>query len=257
MKLTRPFISVVIPAHNEEDSISRCLRSLGNLNYPSERYEVIVVNNNSTDKTREVVSQDFPMVRLIDEPRQGVVFARIRGAAEARGEIVAYTDADCTVPAGWLTRIAAAYADPTVVAAGGTTSYQEWSLISRYQLLSLWVHYRVYRLMTGYNMSFRTKAYRACGGFNAQVDFGEDAYITQQLKKVGRVVILHGNAVTTSLRRQRSTDWLIYTIKAVLFYFSLLVLRRPLRLSLTSISEYRALATPINKQRINRLEDPS
>lgn len=246
MKIVIPFISVVIPACNEEEYISRCLCSVVNLDYPSEQYEVIVVNNNSSDKTREIVGRDFPMVRLIDEPRQGVVFARICGTAEARGEIIAYTDADCTVPTDWLTRIAAAYTDPAVVAVGGTISYQETSLLSRQQLVGYWLDSRIYHVMTGQNMSFRTRAYHACGGFNEQVNLGEDHYISQQLKKVGRVVVLHGNAITTSLRRQRSTDWFIYMIKTVLFSFSMLVLHRPLRMSLKPMSTTRRLKHPFS-----------
>lgn len=241
MKTPSLFISVVIPAYNEEESISRCLLSLAHLNYPSDLYEVIVVNNNSSDKTGEIVSRDFPMVRLVDEPRQGVVFARIRGVAEARGEVIAYTDADSSVPADWLSRFATAYADPDVVAVGGTTGHQETSLLSRCLLLGLWVNYRIFHLMMGYNMSFRTRAYHACGGFDEQVGFGEDAYITQQLKKMGKVVILHGNAVTTSLRRYRSKNWFIYANKAVLFSLSLLVLHRPLHFRLTSMSATKSL----------------
>ena len=257
MNPSRPFFSVVILAHNEEESISRFLRSMASLNYPSERYEVVVVNNNSTDKTRELVSRDFPMVRLIDEPRPGVVFARIRGAAEAQGEIIACTDADCTVPADWLAKIADAYNDSSVVAVGGTVQYNERSFISLIQRLALLVHHQVYYLMTGTNMSFRMSAYCQCGGFAQGVNFGEDSLISQQLKKVGRLVILHGNPVATSLRRQQSRDGLIYMIKAILFYFTLLVLHRPLRLNLKPASAHKTLKTTTSKQRINRFEDPS
>lgn len=248
MEISLPFISVVIPACNEEECISRCLSSVLNLNYPSEQYEVILVNNNSSDKTREIVRRDFPTVRLIDEPRQGIVFARMRGATEARGEIIVCTDADCTVPTDWLTKIAATYVDPAIVAVGGGVSYQETSFLSRQQLVGYWLHLFVYTVMTGQNMSFRIGAYRACGGYDERVNFGEDTYISQQLKKVGRVVVLHHNAVTTSLRRQHSTDWFIYNIKIALSTYSLLIFGRPLRLSLKPMSATRRMKLPVSRK---------
>ncbi|MHB1357648.1 MAG: glycosyltransferase family 2 protein [Anaerolineae bacterium] len=186
----------------------------------------------------------FPQVRLVDEPRQGVVFARIRGVAEARGEVIACTDADSTVPVDWLNNFATAYADPAVVAVGGTTSHQEKTYLSRVLLLGLWVTFRVAQLMMGYNMSFRTKAYYACGGFDEQVGFGEDAYITQQLKKLGKVVILHGNAVTTSLRRYRSRNWASYVGTTLLSSFYMLVLHRPMHFRLTPMSDIKSLKDP-------------
>jgi glycosyltransferase involved in cell wall biosynthesis len=236
MKQSKPYISVVIPAYNEEALISGCLYSIAQQDYPHDLYEIILVDNSSTDKTSEIVSRDFPRVRLVDEPRQGVVFARIRGIAEARGEIIVCTDADSTVPVHWLSKFAAAYADPKVVAVAGTVKHPEKSLLSYVLRTGLWINYWIFHIMMGCNMSFRTQAYLASGGFDERMGFGEDAYITQQLKKRGKVVILHRNVVTTSLRRFYSNNWLAYSIMANLVSFSLFVLHRPLKVRLTPAS---------------------
>jgi glycosyltransferase involved in cell wall biosynthesis len=94
-------ISVVIPAFNEEKRISACLKSIANQTYKP--LEVIVVDNNSTDKTVQI-AKSFG-VEVIIEKQQGVTFARNRGFNSAKGEIIARTDADTIVPSNWLERI--------------------------------------------------------------------------------------------------------------------------------------------------------
>ncbi|MGB9637557.1 MAG: glycosyltransferase, partial [Microgenomates group bacterium] len=77
--MKKPLISVVIPAYNEENYIEDCLRSVLAQDFPKKDYEVIVVDNNSTDNTASFVKNNFSEVRLVQEKRQGVVFARIKG----------------------------------------------------------------------------------------------------------------------------------------------------------------------------------
>ena len=84
-------ISIVVPVHNEERLIEGCLRALLALDYPRDRYEIIVVDNNSTDRSREIVER-FPEVKLLSEKQQGDFAARNRGLSEAKGEIIAFTD---------------------------------------------------------------------------------------------------------------------------------------------------------------------
>jgi len=107
------FISVVIPAYNEEKYLGRCLRALRNQNYPRSCYEVIVVDNGSTDSTAEIARSCG--ARVVREGVKGVAWARQRGALAAMGEVIAFTDADTIVLPHWLARIAAHFtADPTL-----------------------------------------------------------------------------------------------------------------------------------------------
>lgn len=91
-------ISVVIPAYNEERRIAHCLRSV--FNQTKKPLEVIVVDNNSTDKTAEIASEMG--ARVVTETHQGATFARNKGFNEAKGDIIARTDADTIVPNSWL-----------------------------------------------------------------------------------------------------------------------------------------------------------
>ena len=111
-----PRISVVICAYNAERTMDACLASLRTLRYPN--YEVIVVNDGSTDRTLEI-SQRYPEVRIISQENKGLSVARNVGIEHATGEIVAYTDSDCVVDPDWLTYLAYKFVHSGFVAVGG------------------------------------------------------------------------------------------------------------------------------------------
>ena len=94
-------VSVVIPAYNEEKYIGRCLKSLQEQTIKP--YEVIVVDNNSKDKTAEIAKRYG--ARVLFEPQQGQSYARNTGFNDANGEIIARTDADTIVPKDWVEKI--------------------------------------------------------------------------------------------------------------------------------------------------------
>jgi GT2 family glycosyltransferase len=96
-----PFVSVIIPAHNDLTPLSHCLRALYHQSYPYSRYEVIVVDNNSTADLYSLC-QTFPNVRYCQETKPGNNAARNRGIAEAIGDIIAITDADCLPDLNWI-----------------------------------------------------------------------------------------------------------------------------------------------------------
>ncbi len=99
-------ISVVIPAHNEEAYLPACLESLARQDFAFP-YEVIVVNNGSTDKTAEVARRLGAIV--VDEPHFGITWARQRGLEHSKGEIIACVDADTYVASDWLRQIHEAF----------------------------------------------------------------------------------------------------------------------------------------------------
>src|SRR3989304_2760272 len=110
-------ISVVVPAYNEEQYISSCLAAISNQDFRSS-YEIIVVDNSSEDRTAEI-ARSFG-ARVLTETRRTAAAARRRGFAEARGDIIATTDADTLVPTNWLSHIHCAFqATPGLVAFGG------------------------------------------------------------------------------------------------------------------------------------------
>jgi glycosyltransferase involved in cell wall biosynthesis len=117
--MSPPFISVVIPVWNSPSLIRACLAAIEAQTYPREAYEVLVVDNGSTDATPKVV-REMAIASLLVEPAPGSYRARNLGIRSARGEYVAFTDADCLPDPSWLEAAArAAQAYPSAVLLAG------------------------------------------------------------------------------------------------------------------------------------------
>jgi glycosyltransferase involved in cell wall biosynthesis len=104
-----PFVSVIVPVFEDEAALRRCLRALAAQSYPAARFEVVVVDNGGNPRIGRAVRR-FRRLRLVREPSAGAYAARNRGAAEARGDVLAFTDADCIPDRRWLERAVAALA---------------------------------------------------------------------------------------------------------------------------------------------------
>ncbi len=115
-----PTVSVIVPVRDGAEQITPCLDAVLAQDYPGPTPEVIVVDNGSTDGTPAVLGALSPLVRTIREPRPGVSWARNRAIVAARGEWLAFTDADCVPRPNWLRELVAiALADPGVSFVGG------------------------------------------------------------------------------------------------------------------------------------------
>ncbi len=117
MDRTPLFVSVIIPVLNGERFIGECLASLLRTDYPVERREILVVDNGSTDGTAETI-KSFP-VQYLREDRRGVCFARNKGIMASRGEILAFTDADCIVSRVWLREMVEAFKEEGIGGVAG------------------------------------------------------------------------------------------------------------------------------------------
>ena len=98
----RPFVSVIVPVYNDPTGIRQCLEALCDQTYPADRYEVVVVDNGSTDTTRDIIREFDDVELLIEDEIQGSYAARNRGIRNARGQVLAFTDADCTPEPDWI-----------------------------------------------------------------------------------------------------------------------------------------------------------
>lgn len=113
-----PRLSVVIPTYNDQEALEGVLAALAAQAGEGVSFEVVVVDNGSEVPPTGVCAR-FPGVRLLFEPTPGPGPARNRGAAAARGEVVAFVDADCRPDPGWIRAIAEAFADPATEIIGG------------------------------------------------------------------------------------------------------------------------------------------
>lgn len=112
------FVSVIVPVYNGQATLEKCVDSLLGLDYDKRSWELICVDNGSTDDTREILTRYGDRIRLLDETRRGPAAARNRGLAAARGPLVAFTDADCTVDPGWLRNLVGAMEGEGTVVGG-------------------------------------------------------------------------------------------------------------------------------------------
>ena len=118
-----PTMSVVVGVYNGAETIAACLESLLSQNYPRRAYDIIVVENGSTDGTGEVVRR-FP-VRLYHRQETGTTGARNLGIAESQADIIATTDCDCVAHPDWLAELVKPYRSPEVGGVGGAVlAYQ-------------------------------------------------------------------------------------------------------------------------------------
>jgi glycosyltransferase involved in cell wall biosynthesis len=114
-----PRAAVIVAVYNGAATLRDCLESLLRLDYPAAQVELVVVDNASTDATPAILADYAGRLRLCRETRRGPAAARNRGLDAATAEVVAFTDADCTVDPAWLRHLVAPLADPTVGVAGG------------------------------------------------------------------------------------------------------------------------------------------
>lgn len=115
-------ISIVIPVYNEANYLRACLEAISKLT--TKPYEVIVVDNNSSDSSCSV-AESFSFVNLIKETKQGIVYSRTTGFNIACGDIIARIDADTIVPVNWLDKIENTFSDKSISALSGSAQYYE------------------------------------------------------------------------------------------------------------------------------------
>ena len=126
------FVSIIVPVYNGQETIAACIESLLAQEYPRERCEILIVDNNSTDRTAEIVQQ-YPVTLLHEQGVQTPAAARNRGIQAARGEILALIDADCIATPVWLHSLVAGLIDPGVGAVSGNTeAYQSRTLVEQF-----------------------------------------------------------------------------------------------------------------------------
>ena len=187
---TWPKVSVVVCAYNAADTLEDCLSSLAALNYPD--YEVVLVDDGSKDDT-EAIARRHPWVRLIRTPNNGLSAARNIGLSAARGEIVAYTDADVRADSEWLAYLVQPFITSDVVAVGGPNvvpADDHWmaQCVARAPGGPTHVLFddRIAEHVPGCNLAVRRDALLAIGGFNPIfLRAGDDVDVCWRLQGAG------------------------------------------------------------------------
>jgi cellulose synthase/poly-beta-1,6-N-acetylglucosamine synthase-like glycosyltransferase len=215
-------ITVVVPAYNEEDLIAGCLESLLNQSLDKSEYEIIVVDNNSTDATVRIANSMG--VRVEKEPHKGYVHAIRRGIEVSQTELIAFTDADCRVPTYWLEKILDHFnSSAKVVGVGGKLAFYDIHPIFDKTFRSL-LYFN--KALPGNNMAIKRAALGQIGGVDPKVNLTVDYWLTLKLRKVGKLKVDRRLVVNTSGRRFKAS--FNSDIKYVINVMSMQVSSKPL-----------------------------
>jgi glycosyltransferase involved in cell wall biosynthesis len=214
--------SVVIPAYNEAGFIGDCLRSLARQDFGG-GYEVIVVDNNSTDDTAEIARSYG--VTVLHEEHPGVCRARQRGTQAAAGGIVVSSDADTRFDTAWLSRIDKAFqADATLVAVAGPCQYPDGPWWGRTYARALFEVVNLVSRPTGRvlyvtatNIAFRKGAWT--GYDQTATQGGDELDLLRQLRARGKVAFDPANPTFTSARRLNQGLAYNLVVSCLFYYF--------------------------------------
>jgi cellulose synthase/poly-beta-1,6-N-acetylglucosamine synthase-like glycosyltransferase len=179
------FISIIIPARNEEQNIGACISSILGQSYPSDLYEIIVVDDHSEDNTSQVVKafgldhvQCISLAEFLEAKKDIVAYKKLAintGIEHSSGELIVTTDADCIVPANWLRTIAAKYTEEKPVMIVGPVDFtcnntvvqifQSLDFMSMQGITSAAHKLQLGNMSNGANLCFTRAAFTAVNGY--------------------------------------------------------------------------------------------
>jgi glycosyltransferase involved in cell wall biosynthesis len=266
-------LSFVVPAYNEEAYLPACLDSIlaQTRTLPAGLTEIIVVNNASTDRTREV-ALSYPGVIVVDETRKGLTFARQAGFAASSGELIANVDSDSRLTPGWVDRVLSAFAEDKPEAEGvgepamthkrplaaisGPVLYYDLTPRQRILVhvfyLTAWTTYAINRyilrvgsMVQGGNFVTSRAALQSIGGFNLDISFyGEDTDIARRLNAVGEVRFTFDLKMFSSARRLKQEGMLTMAARYSLNYLWTTFFKRPFTDTYIDIREQQETLDP-------------
>ncbi|MEO0115049.1 MAG: polysaccharide deacetylase family protein [candidate division WOR-3 bacterium] len=230
-------VSVIIPARNEAKFLASCINSIKSQDFSN--YEIIVVDNGSTDDT-PAIAENLG-ARVIQEKVPGLPRAREAGRKAARGELLVYLDADTIIPASYLSTIYRFFeAHKKVIAVSNPYFFYDgnWktdTLIKFFFKILFPFYYKILKALNlpkvilGSNFVVRKETLEQIGGFNQALRFyGEDVDISKRLSKQGEVVFINRWQTLTSARRFKQQGIFRTCFMYFANYFSVCFFNRPL-----------------------------
>ena len=207
-------VSIVVPAFNEElllpatlESIAAAARAFDQAGWSS---ELIVCDNNSTDRTAEIA--EAAGARVVFEPVNQISRARNAGAAVATGEWLIFVDADSHPSAALFADVVRAIRRGDCIAGGSTVSVDSTLLVARVTVAAWNRFSRATRWLAGSFIFCETSVFRTAGGFSERLYAAEELDLSRRLKRLARrdgrrIVVLHQHPLMTSARKAHLYSW--------------------------------------------------
>ncbi len=219
-----PLVTVIVPARNESANIAACVTAILSQNYPADRLELIVVNDHSEDDTVAVAREaahSFPNFKVIDlQSQTGSAYKKAavaRGIAEARGEIIVTTDADCHMGGQWLRAMVAQFDDDTAMVSGPVCLESD-TVFGKFQALEFMgliavgaagIAAEQPTMCNGANLAYRKTVFLEVGGF-AGIDHiasGDDELLMHKIAALGKYKIRFAKLLEAVVRTQAQETW--------------------------------------------------
>ena len=194
---------MIVPVYNEESTIEVCLRALENQTISRDQYEVIVIDDGSTDRTSELI-RAFPKVRYLQQAHKGPASARNLGAQQANGRFLVFTDGDCVAQYDWLEQIVAPLLkDAEVIGVKGAYRTHQQEIAARFVQLEYEDRYdlmqrdRYIDFIDTYAAAYRRAVFLASGGFDTSFPtaMGEDTELSYRLAQAGYKMVFNPRAI--------------------------------------------------------------
>ena len=207
-------LSVIVPAFNEEQLLPATLESIRSASRAFQdagwSTELIVCDNNSTDRTAEIAAAAG--ARVVFEPVNQIARARNAGAAAATGDWLVFVDADSHPSVGLFTDVVAAIRRGDCIAGGATVTIDSTMRLARAAVLTWNVISRVSRWLAGSFIFCDAATFRRVGGFSERLYAAEEIDLSRRLKRLARtegkrIVVLHRHPLLTSARKAHLYNW--------------------------------------------------
>lgn len=182
-------ISIIVPVLNGESYIRDCISSLINQDFPKDQYEILIIDNGSKDNTINILKKYKEHITILHESKKGAYIARNTGIEKSKGNIIAFTDADCIAHKDWLNELYKGFSSENIgCVVGAIKSYPGKTLVEMYSgnkdLLSQKHTLNTKFLPYGQtaNVAFRREVFEDIGNFDQRLMSGGDADISWRMQ---------------------------------------------------------------------------
>lgn len=223
-----PFLSVIVPARNEEDRLLACLKAILEQDYPGE-FELILIDDHSEDESRllaEKLRPDFPQLRIYSNPGMGKKAALAYGVSMAKGEFIFQTDADCRPNAHWLRAMWACFDEKTAFVSGpialdyGGHFFQALQALESMGLVIFGAGFLLAgkpNMANGANMAYRKSVFEELKGFEGvdHIASGDDELLLQKIKMSGKYKLTFCKNPRAIVRTPAASNWATFKAQRI------------------------------------------
>ncbi|NCO97136.1 MAG: hypothetical protein COY38_05055 [Candidatus Aenigmarchaeota archaeon CG_4_10_14_0_8_um_filter_37_24] len=193
-------VSIIVPAYNAEKTIELCLKSLLNQSYQKNKYEILVVDDGSKDKTKNIIRK-FNRVKLIEQNHRGPSVARNLGAKKSKNDLILFIDSDCIAPKYWIKNIIKPFKDKDVIAVSGAyKTKNKDKLIARFVGFEIEERHkklgREIDFVSTFSAAYLRKIYLKVGGLDEKFTraSADDTSLSFKLDRLGKKMIFEPKA---------------------------------------------------------------